>query len=71
MKRRKALMKDFNADDVEKAHNELRPIAQKLVDRFGQARTFGILTAVAHAVCPNPRGPPRYMRVAKDEPMDG
>jgi hypothetical protein len=33
--------------------NELRPEVQKLVDRFGQAQTFEILMALAHAVCPD------------------
>jgi hypothetical protein len=44
-------MGTFNAADVQKAHNELRPTIQKLVDRFGQAQTYEIMLAVARDVC--------------------
>ena len=46
-------MSTFTEADVEAAFNEIRPHAQKLVDRFGQAQAFEILTAVARATCPD------------------
>jgi hypothetical protein len=44
---------NYTAEDVEAAHDELRRLAQKLVDRFGQTQAFEILSALADAVCPD------------------
>lgn len=46
-------MKPYTEADVDAAFNELRPLAQKLVDRFGQVQTHAILSAVRDDTCPD------------------
>jgi hypothetical protein len=44
---------NYTAEEVQATLDELRPLAQKPVDRFGQTQTFEILSALADAVCPD------------------
>jgi hypothetical protein len=54
-------------DEIEAAHDALRAQVQKLVDRFGQAQAFEIVTAVAHIVCPDgARKLPEYICLRGD-----
>jgi hypothetical protein len=44
---------NYTAEEVLAVYDELRPLAQKLVDRFGQTQAFEILSALADALCPD------------------
>ena len=50
-------MKKFTAEDVQDAHDELCPHAQKLVDRFGQSQAAEIMRAVLEQTCPDAEMP--------------
>jgi hypothetical protein len=54
-------MKPFNKNDVLAALNEIRPHAQKLVDRFGESQASAILRAVTYAECPEAEVPPVFL----------
>jgi len=57
-------VKQYSIENIEAAHDALRPHAQALVDRFGQAQAFEILSALAETVCPDGRdqAPRFYLR---------
>jgi hypothetical protein len=61
-------MEPFTETDLEAAFDELRPHAQKLVDRFGQEQAFEILLAMAETVCPDGRDKvPPFRKLRSDQ----